>query len=231
MPDPVDILAQGLSALTSYMYGRFVRSNVQRLTDAVGQLAQWIGGGLQGIAYTMQNEQEAVNACGPYAGQIKTGLPEAFGWIQATIDRVTFTILPNSLGYLEHNIYEGWIKPMGANIAFLRWRQDQLWQWSGQIAHWQTYYVNPWLQDYQNFRKQFYATDQPAISTLIGWLRKPETFGNYMAPIVAWPLAGYMNGKAQDKLRQAFAYMIVNTLAEESGAAWDAIERWLVSST
>lgn len=183
------------------------------------------------MAENMEQEHGAVAWVNQNAGDLGDQLVTLSNGVQQAVSWVAFTMLPNSLGNMQHNIYVGWIQPMGASITQLQRQVQDIYARLGQV--WTEVYnqLRPDVNSLLAFESAFKEGDQPSINQLIAWLRDPVSMGDFVAPVVAQPLAAYLNSSPVEPLRKGYAYLLTNVWADESGAIWDAVARWLVADT
>ena len=186
---------------------------------------------INAMAANMEQEHGAVTWVNQHVGDMGEQLVNLSNGVQEAVSWVTFTILPDSLGNMQHNIYVGWIQPMGAKIAQLQAQTADLYARMGQV--WTEVFnrLRPDVNALQQFEDAFKTGDQPSINQLIAWLRDPVSMGEFVAPVVAQPLATYLNTSPVEPLRKGYAYLLVNVWGDESSAIWDAVARWLVADT
>ena len=231
LPNPLSLLTGIVNGVVSYLQQKRIQANFNSVFDSLITIVQWVGGGFDGIADAMYQEWGAVGWVTQHLGDIYDQVINLENSHEQSLSWIAFTMLPNSLGYLEHNIYVGWIQPMGVEIAQLRAQTKDLYARLGQV--WTEVFNNlrPDVNGLLQFEDAFKTGDQPSINVLIDWLRNPSHFSDFAVPRIADPLAVYLNAPDHEQAHKGFAYVMVDVWDDEATAIWDAVARWLTADT
>jgi hypothetical protein len=200
----------------------------QQIDDYLAGYLQLVTNILTAFGYNIEQEHGAVRYSERYATVIADDLVKTQAATLSMLNRLTFTIVPNSLGQVIHNIFQGWIVPIRRRLDNFATRIGILEGFRRSTDSWRYNTVDPTLADWRTFKRDFFRGDQPAINVLNYWLRHPVRMADSLAPYFARPLVSFLAYKGHRQDRDLLAQAMLTAWREQPERTLAEIEAWLV---
>lgn len=204
-------------------------SDSEALHLAVDNIYGTLSSIARGVVYVFYQVWGAKQYELPLAQQIGKDMETVQGANENSMDHIAYTILPNSLNYLQGFIFSTGIVPLRAVTKQLADTLTTVQKRLTEDENWLYNWVVPSVKDYYAFKDAFYKGDQPSINVLIDWLHNPAGFGTWAAPPLIGPLVAYLADRNHQATRDNLASIMVNAWSEEPDTIWGAVQNWLVA--
>lgn len=126
-----------------------------------------------------------------------------------TIGHLVDNVIPNTLSWLEGQIYSQAIVPLRQRADHLEARAAALEDWEGDIKVWRSQTVDPTLRDWRDWYAFWRTWPLATITTVYDWLNHPSDFADLWTEVLVTPIVdSLVSGQHETRLQTLTSQII-----------------------